>query len=126
VGTLGALAALLTAGALVIAWLVYASGKVDWLALRARLQPLPRLFSNGWYVDDAYSALLVTPGKAAAAFTAYVVDARGIDGIVNGIGGATRRLAGVGRQIQTGFVRSYALALFLGAVGIFVYVGLRL
>jgi NADH-quinone oxidoreductase subunit L len=126
VGALGVLAALLTAGTLLIAWLVYASGKVDWLALRTRLQPLPRLFLNGWYVDNAYSALLVTPGKAAAAFTAYVVDARGIDGIVNGIGGATRRLAGVGRQIQTGFVRSYALALFIGAVGIFVYVGIRL
>ena len=40
-----------------------------------------------------------------------------LDGIVNGIGGAFRRLAGVGRSIQTGFVRTYALA-FLGAVAI--------
>jgi NADH-quinone oxidoreductase subunit L len=105
---------------------VYASGSIDWLALRVRLAPLQRLFANGWYVDDYYSAILVTPGKAAAAFSAYVFDARVIDGAVNGIGTSVRRLAGVGRRLQTGLVRTYALALLAGAVGILVYVGFRL
>ncbi len=39
-------------GALAVAWWVYASGRVDWLALRERLQPLPRAARNGWYVDQ--------------------------------------------------------------------------
>jgi len=112
--------------ALVAAWFVYASGSIDWLALRVRLAPLQRLFANGWYVDDYYSAILVTPGKAAAAFSAYVFDARVIDGAVNGIGTSVRRLAAVGRRLQTGLVRTYALALLAGAVGILVYVGFRL
>jgi NADH-quinone oxidoreductase subunit L len=112
--------------ALFLAWFVYASGRIDWLALRVRLAPLQRLFANGWYVDDYYSAILVTPGKAAAAFTAYVLDARVIDGAVNGIGTSVRRLAGAGRMLQTGLVRTYALALLAGAVGILVYVGFRL
>ena len=45
---------------------------------------------------------------------------------MNGIGSAFRRLAGVGRNIQTGFVRTYAAAVFVGAVAIVVYVGFRL
>jgi NADH-quinone oxidoreductase subunit L len=104
---------------------VYASGRIDWLALRVRLAPVQRLFANGWYVDDYYSAILVTPGKAVAAFSAYVLDARFIDGIVNGAGGAVRRLADAARKVQTGFVRNYALAFLVGVVGVLVYAGFR-
>jgi NADH-quinone oxidoreductase subunit L len=132
VGTQGLSTAVLTAIAVAIAslgllsaWYVYASGKVDWLALRVRLAPVQRLLANGWYLDTYYSAILVTPGKAVAAFSAYVVDARFIDGIVNGAGGAVRGLAGAARRIQTGFVRNYALAFLAGVVGVLVYAGLR-
>ena len=116
----------MTFGGLGTAWFVYGSGRVDWLSLRVRLAPLHRLFANGWYIDEYYAALIVTPGKAIAAFTAYRIDVGFIDGIVNGIGSAFRRLAGVGRNIQTGFVRTYAAAVFVGAVAIVVYVGFRL
>jgi NADH-quinone oxidoreductase subunit L len=119
-------ALLVTFGGLGTAWFVYGSGRVDWLSLRVRLAPLHRLFANGWYIDQYYAALIVTPGKAIAAFTAYRIDAGFIDGIVNGVGSAFRRLAGVGRNIQTGFVRTYAAAVFVGAVAIVVYVGFRL
>jgi NADH-quinone oxidoreductase subunit L len=132
VGTQGLSTAVLTAIAVAIAslgllsaWYVYASGKVDWLALRVRLAPVQRLLANGWYLDTYYSAILVTPGKAVAAFSAYVLDARFIDGIVNGAGGAIRGLAGAARRIQTGFVRNYALAFLAGVVGVLVYAGLR-
>src|SRR5207244_1895781 len=102
--SLGTIAAVLAVGTLAIAWLVYASGRIDWLALRARAGSVQPLFANGWYVDDAYAALLVAPGTAAAAFTAFVFDERIVDGIVNGIGTSTRRFAEFGRQVQTGFV----------------------
>ena len=111
---------------LFIAWLVYASGKIDWLALRVRMQPAQRVLEHGWYIDNYYSALLVTPGKAVAAWFAYVFDARVLDGVVNGIGAATRRLARSGRRLQTGLVRTYALAFLGGAIGLLVYVGFRL
>ena len=111
---------------LALAWFVYASGRIDWLALRVRLAPLHRLFANGWYLDAYYGSILVTPGKALAAFTAYVFDARFLDGIVNGTGGAVHGLANVGRRIQTGFVRNYALAFLAGVVGVLVYMGFRI
>jgi NADH-quinone oxidoreductase subunit L len=112
-------------GGLALAWLVYASGSVDWAALRVRLAPLHRLFASGWYVDQVYGGLLVVPGKAAAAFAAYVVDARVIDGAVNGLATSVRGLARVGRRLQTGLVRTYAMFLLAGAVGVLVYVGFR-
>ena len=120
------IATVVAAGTLVATWFIYASGRVDWMALRVRLASLQRLFEHGWYVDDAYATVLVAPGKAASAILAYRFDTGFIDGVVNGIGGGTRRLAAVGRKIQTGYVRTYALALFAGAVGILVYVGMRL
>ena len=111
---------------LLVAWFVYGSGRIDWLALRVRMQPAQRVLENGFYVDDYYSALLVTPGKAIAAFTAYVFDAEVIDGAVNGIGAGVRSLARSGRRLQTGLVRTYALAFLAGAIGLLVYVGSRL
>ena len=113
-------------GALGVAWWVYASGRVEWLTLRERLQPLPRAARHGWYVDKAYSTLLVQPGLAAARFSANVLDTKVVDGLVNGVGAGTRRFAAAARLIQTGFVRSYALAFLLGAVGVLVWLGTRL
>ena len=120
-----AVAMVITFGGIVTALWIYASGRVDWLALRGRLEPLPRTLQNGWYVDAGYDAAIVQPAKRAASITAYVVDARGVDGLVNAIGGGVKRLAQSGRLIQTGFVRSYALAVFLGAVALLAYVGIR-
>jgi NADH-quinone oxidoreductase subunit L len=123
---LSAIATAIALGALAVAWWVYASGRVDRIGFRERLQPLPRAAASGWYVDRAYSTLFVNPGTAAARFSANVFDTKVVDGLVNGLGAGTRRLAAVGRRVQTGFVRSYALAFFLGAVGVLVWLGTRL
>ena len=45
---------------------------------------------------------------------------------MNAVGGGVKRLAQGGRLIQTGFVRTYALVLFVGTVAILAYVGVRL
>jgi NADH-quinone oxidoreductase subunit L len=123
---LAGIAVVLSLTALAVTWWVYGSGRVDWRAFRERLEPFPGAALNGWYVDRAYDTVVIQPAKAGSWIAAYVVDARIIDGLVNAIGAGVRRLADRGRLLQTGFVRSYALVLFLGAVGILVYVGVRL
>jgi NADH-quinone oxidoreductase subunit L len=123
---LGALATLVSIVALAVTWWLYAGGRFDPAALRQRFEPMATAAERGWYVDRAYDVLIVQPGKAASWIAAYVVDARGIDGLVNAVGGGVKRLAAGGRVVQTGFVRSYALAVFLGAVAVLFYVGLRL
>ena len=125
VAELAAVATIISIVALGLTWWIYGSRRVDWIGFRERLEPLPRAALNGWYVDRGYDTVVIQPAKAGAWITAYVVDARIIDGAVNAIGGGVKRLAEGGRLLQTGFVRSYALAVFLGAVAILVYVGAR-
>ena len=104
---------------------MYASRWVDWTALRVRLRLLHVTLAKGFFVDDAYGALLVLPGKAASAFLAYVFDLRVIDGAVNGLGRAFGGLAGAGRRLQSGLVRTYALAFLAGVVALILVVVVR-
>ena len=69
--------------------------------------------------------MIVDPATAAARFSANVFDRKVVDGAVNGIGAGTRRLAASARRLQTGFVRTYALGFFLGAVGVLLWLGTR-
>ncbi|HEY6679520.1 MAG TPA: NADH-quinone oxidoreductase subunit L [Actinomycetota bacterium] len=109
-----------------LGWLVYGSGRIDWVALRVRFAGVQRFLAHGWYVDDVYSTLLVGPGRAGAAFLASEVDQGVIDGAVNGVGQVFQWAASRGRKLQTGLVRNYGLAFLVGVVAIFVYVGVRL
>jgi NADH-quinone oxidoreductase subunit L len=56
-----------------------------------------------------------------AKFLAEIFDKYGVDGTVNGIGSVTKGFAGVLRRTQTGYARTYALGVFLGAVALLVY-----
>ncbi|MEA2460421.1 MAG: NADH-quinone oxidoreductase subunit [Actinomycetota bacterium] len=71
---------------------------------------------NKFYVDELYGRAFVLPGKDLANFAAYSIDARVIDGVVNGsgwfIGGSSEGL----RRVQTGYVRNYAAIFLLGVV----------
>ena len=125
VPTISTLATLIAIVSLAATWWVYGSGRVDWVALRERLEPLPRAALAGWYVDRAYDVVVVQPAKQLARLTASVLDARIIDGAVNAVGGLTTRLATAGRVLQNGFVRTYAFAVFLGVVVLVAWVGLR-
>jgi NADH-quinone oxidoreductase subunit L len=122
---LSTIASMVAIVGLALGLLVYGSRWVDWTALRMRLSWVHRTLQKGFFVDDVYGALLVLPGKAASAYTAYVFDQRVIDGAVNGLGDGFRRLAGVGRRVQTGLVRSYALAFLLGAVALVLVLVVR-
>jgi NADH-quinone oxidoreductase subunit L len=71
---------------------------------------------NAWYVDHGLASFMGGPGRWAADRMADVVDARVVDGAVNGVATLVRG-AGTGlRRVQTGFVRNYALAVAGGVV----------
>jgi NADH-quinone oxidoreductase subunit L len=80
---------------------------------------------RGWYVDRAYDVAFVQPARAFANAAGNVFDAKVVDGVVNGIGGAVTRAAARGRLVQTGTVRTYALVLFAGVVVVIGFVGVR-
>jgi NADH-quinone oxidoreductase subunit L len=107
-----------------LAWFVYGWGRIDWVALRVRLGGLKRASLHAFYVDDAYGLVLGDGGKLlAAALAAF--DRRGIDGFVGLIARGTGLLAGASRRLQTGLVRTYALAFLLGVVGILWFLAVR-
>jgi NADH-quinone oxidoreductase subunit L len=93
-----------------------------WFLFRGGTDEVPR--AAAWPVRVARADLggeavnrgvFERPSRLVAGAT-VAVDARGVDGIVNGlsalIGGTSRRLL----VLQTGFVRSYALSILSGAV----------
>jgi NADH-quinone oxidoreductase subunit L len=123
--TLSVIATAVALLGLILGWLIYGSGRVDWQRLRDRAAGPRRALAHGLYVDEAYGRGLVLPGKAAASYAATTVDVKVIDGAVNGTGRFVARLASAGRRLQTGFVRTYALAFLLGAVALLVVLAVR-
>ncbi|MDQ3955250.1 MAG: NADH-quinone oxidoreductase subunit L, partial [Actinomycetota bacterium] len=90
-----------------------------------RLGPLVPLARNKFYVDELYGRLLVMPGKRFAAYCAGVIDARVIDGFVNGTGRFVSGVAEGLRRVQTGYVRNYGLTFLFGVVVVFSALLLR-
>jgi NADH-quinone oxidoreductase subunit L len=118
---LAGVALLVAASGIVFAGALYrsASGDARRAAVYARGRPLIDAARNKFYVDELYARTVVFPGKALASFSAFVVDARVIDGLVMGVGRAVAWSAEGLRRVQTGYVRNYGATFLLGVVIIF-------
>ncbi|MEO8363115.1 MAG: NADH-quinone oxidoreductase subunit L [Ilumatobacteraceae bacterium] len=80
------------------------------------VRPLePRVLEQAWYYDTTVSQVIAGPGVRAFNAIAWV-DLHIIDGAVDGVAALVRRSAGVTRRAQSGFVRTYAAVIGLGAV----------
>ncbi len=104
---------------------------IGWFVFRKNpLKKMPKILEDKWRVDEFYNGYIVNP------ITRFSIkglwqgfDLGVIDGIVNGIGHFVTALGGVVRQVQVGFVRSYAAVILFGAlivIGYFIYYGLKL
>jgi len=91
-------------------------------ATAARFAGVYRLLLNKYYVDETYDAAIVQPIRIASEEGLWkVVDARVIDGAVNGAGDIVGGSSELLRRLQTGSVRAYAASLFMGVVLILGY-----
>jgi NADH-quinone oxidoreductase subunit L len=113
--TLTAFATTAGVGGSAVAFAMY-GGLFDWRRRRENPGLAWRALRNKFFVDDVYQFLFTSLGKLGATALAFVVDAKFIDGVVNGFGTVTTRIAATGRRLQTGFVRSYALGILGGGV----------
>jgi NADH-quinone oxidoreductase subunit L len=73
-----------------------------------------------WH-DFVHDKLIRDVFVSFSTYLAYVIDAKGVDGIVNGAGKVTNRLSQAFGYFQTGYVRTYALGVFIGAVALIIY-----
>jgi NADH-quinone oxidoreductase subunit L len=83
------------------------------------------LVYNKYYVDEAYAEAIVKPLRMAGDFLAEAVEERSIDGAVNALARLTGLLGEGVRRLQSGQVRDYALAIFVGVVAVVVYFVVR-
>lgn len=91
-------------------------------ALALRFARLHRVLSNKYYVDEIYDGAVVQPVKILSREGLWkIVDARIIDGAVNGAGETISGAASLVRRVQTGSVRTYAASIFFGVVLILAF-----
>jgi NADH-quinone oxidoreductase subunit L len=107
-----------------IAWYMYVArpGLADSLA--SSVKGVYTLVYNKYFVDEMYDAAVVKPvvdGSRAVLWNG--MDAGLIDGTVNGIGTAARKVGGVLRLMQSGNIRSYATWILLGSVAVILALG---
>ena len=122
--------------------------------LRRPLGPVFRALENKWWVDELYAAVFIRPYQRLARWLADTVDwafwhdwfhdrvlAGGflggtgwlawgfdlpvIDGLVNRLAEGLRGAAGRLGRLQTGYVRNYALTLFVGTILVLSYLLMR-
>jgi NAD(P)H-quinone oxidoreductase subunit 5 len=81
-----------------------------------------KVLQRKFFLDDLYEQGIVRAVAGALAPATYWFDQRVVDGVVNGAGLGTRRLARGLRYVQSGQAQWYAAALFIGVVGLAVVV----
>jgi NADH-quinone oxidoreductase subunit L len=81
----------------------------------------PQFLQRVWYWDDVYDTLIGRPSQRLAYFFAWVVDARVIDGAVNGVAQLVKSTGSATRRLQTGYVRNYALGIAVGMAAIIAF-----
>jgi NADH-quinone oxidoreductase subunit L len=118
---LAALSVLLALSGIGIGWTMFS---------KTPLREMPRILQEKWRVDELYNGYIVDPLTNLSREGLWKgFDLGFVDGIVNGIGNFVVELGAVVRQVQVGFVRSYAAFILMGAlvvIGYFIYFGFKL
>jgi NADH-quinone oxidoreductase subunit L len=105
---------------------------VDELYDRLLLRPYVRLsrflaetVDQRWWHDDFHERVILAGYNRLSHWLAWSFDLPVIDGAANALGRATQSGAGGLRRLQSGFVRTYALSILIGAVLMLTYILLR-
>ena len=105
-----------------VAYRVWVAAPGTALGLQKRFAPLHTFFANKWYFDELIDLLVVRPALGIGRFANRVFERFVIDGLITGGTEETiGRAGGVVRAVQNGFVRTYALFLLAGVVGLVTY-----
>jgi NADH-quinone oxidoreductase subunit L len=89
--------------------------------LAKKAPALYRLVENKFYIDEIYSALIVTPLLMfTRIFLGGLIDSVLVNGSAKAAGATTRGLSSLTTRIQSGNIRSYAGWLALGAAAVLI------
>jgi NADH-quinone oxidoreductase subunit L len=96
-----------------LAWAMYGLREVPVVAPAGN--PITVAARKDLYGDAINEGLLMRPGQWLTRLSVFF-DNRGVDGIVNSVAAAFGGSSGRLRRLQSGFVRSYAVSMLVGAV----------
>jgi NADH-quinone oxidoreductase subunit L len=115
-------ATIVSLGGIVLAWALYSSHRV-------RVPSVPwlrRLLERKFWFDEAYDAAFYRPASAVGQAWTTWVEGPVVGGSISGVATGARGLGRGVSAVQTGYVRTYVLALALGAALLFlVYLAAR-
>ena len=111
--TPGLIALALVVIGFVIAWAMYGRVPVPSVAPRGSFVTVAA--RKDLYGDAFNESVLMRPGQWLTRLSVFF-DNKGIDGLVNGLAAAIGGTSGRLRRVQTGYARSYALSMLIGAV----------
>ena len=107
---------------LLVAWYIWLKRPEIATSMANRFPGAHRVLLNKYYVDEFYDVTVVQPVKIVSEDGLWRgMDARVVDGAVNGTGHIVAGVSAVLRLFQNGSVKTYAAATFLGAVAILAY-----
>jgi NADH-quinone oxidoreductase subunit L len=105
-----------------LAWFIWLRRPQIAANMAARFPGVHRLLLNKYYVDELYDMTVVQPVKIVSEDGLWRgMDARLVDGAVNGTGQVVAGMSAVMRLFQSGSVKTYAASTFLGVVLILAY-----
>ena len=79
-----------------------------------------KILENKWYVDELYNTVITKPLRAISDFFSNIIERKGIDGMVNGVGKAVNYGSRQLRWIQSGQVGAYVLLMVIGMLILFI------
>ena len=79
-----------------------------------------KILENKWYVDELYNTMITKPLRALSDFFSNIIERKGIDGMVNGVGKAVNYGSRQLRWLQSGQVGAYVLLMVIGMLTLFI------
>lgn len=106
-------------GAILIAYSLFGKGK-NVPAEDSEITGWQKVIYDKYYIDEAYQTLFMKPTQALSQAFANVIEPKGIDGAVNGIGNLVNTLSSRLRKIQTGGTAAYLFSMCIGIASILI------
>ncbi len=110
-----ALSTALVLASIFAAWSLYKNYKAS-----GEATGFGKVLQNKWYVDELYQTAIVQPLSALGTFFNNIIEKKGIDGFVNGVGKAVNYGSRQLRLLQSGQVGAYVLLMVIGMLLLFI------
>jgi NADH-quinone oxidoreductase subunit L len=106
---------------IVIAWYIwYANPKVA-TSLGKSFAAIGTVLMNDYGIDALYNTVFVGAARGIGQVCASIVDGLILDGIVNGVADSVRGISVAIAHLESGYVRTYAVAILTGAIVIIAF-----